>query len=67
MIAQLLKLGVRPNKKKHHLIVLVFQKEEDEGLFIFNFFAKHLKSKWPQTFQLKMTDSFLFIAILQVS
>ena len=29
--------------------------------------AKHLNSKWPPTFQFKMTDSFLFIAILQVS
>ena len=29
--------------------------------------AKHLNSKWAPTFQFKMTDSFLFIAILQIS
>ena len=29
--------------------------------------GKHLNSKWPPTFQFKMTGSFLFIAILQVS
>ena len=50
-----------------------FQKEEDEGLFILYLFflfskmaAKHFNSKWPPTFQFKITDSFLFIAILQV-
>ena len=48
-----------------------FPQEEDQGLLFFYFFpkmaAKHLNSKWPPTFQFKMTDSFLFTAILQVS
>ena len=64
---------IRPDKKNTSWSSWFLQKEEYDGLFILYLFilskmaAKHLNSKWPPTFQFKMTDSFLFIAIWQVS
>ena len=52
-------LSMRPNKNKTPVDRPgFFQKVEDEGLFIFNFYfsskmaAKHLNSKWPTAFYL---------------
>ena len=62
--------GTRPKKKKKTPVDRpVFFKKRRMRAFLFfsKMAAKHLNSKWPLTFQFKMTDNVLFTAILHVS